>query len=311
MSDNTRSLVIRMAKSLNVDQGKLLSALKATVFKQKDGSEATEEQMMSFLIVAENFGLNPFCREICAFPDKKNGITPVVTVDGWIKLINKQRDYRGLKFSLADKWVLMEGAKVACPIWISCAIYIKDRDIPIEVTEFLDEAYRPPFKAKDGGYTVNSPWQTHPKRMLRNKALIQCARIAFSFGGITELDEAERIQEIEAAPTFDAFDGKAVTQESDIKKLDPMLLRLIERAKAQNAWKAIEEYVGTRFSGEELKYAQVFIRSAKAQHDRSLEKAREETENINEPVSLEDIPQTPIPLFTDEVVVSDVVEAEV
>jgi hypothetical protein len=39
------------------------------------------------------------------------------------------------------------------------------------------------------------PWKTHPKRMLRHKALIQCARLAFGFVGIYDQDEAERIIE--------------------------------------------------------------------------------------------------------------------
>jgi hypothetical protein len=39
------------------------------------------------------------------------------------------------------------------------------------------------------------PWKSHPRRMLRHKALIQCARIAFGFAGIYDEDEAERIVE--------------------------------------------------------------------------------------------------------------------
>ncbi|WP_414836262.1 recombinase RecT, partial [Escherichia coli] len=39
------------------------------------------------------------------------------------------------------------------------------------------------------------PWQSHPKRMLRHKAMIQCARLAFGFAGIYDKDEAERIVE--------------------------------------------------------------------------------------------------------------------
>jgi len=42
------------------------------------------------------------------------------------------------------------------------------------------------------------PWQSHPKRMLRHKAMIQCARLAFGYGGIYDQDEAERI--VEAQP---------------------------------------------------------------------------------------------------------------
>src|SRR3546814_11476971 len=47
------------------------------------------------------------------------------------------------------------------------------------------------------------PWQSHPRRMLRHKATIQCARLAFGSGGIYEQDEAERIVEsrvIDVAP---------------------------------------------------------------------------------------------------------------
>lgn len=39
------------------------------------------------------------------------------------------------------------------------------------------------------------PWKSHPKRMLRHKAMIQCARLAFGFTGIYDQDEAERIVE--------------------------------------------------------------------------------------------------------------------
>ena len=43
-----------------------------------------------------------------------------------------------------------------------------------------------------------APWKSHPRRMLRHKAMIQCARLAFGFAGIYDQDEAERIAE--AAP---------------------------------------------------------------------------------------------------------------
>ncbi len=36
--------------------------------------------MAALMIVADQYGLNPFTREIFAFPDKQNGIVPVVGV---------------------------------------------------------------------------------------------------------------------------------------------------------------------------------------------------------------------------------------
>lgn len=66
----------------------------------------------------------------------------------------------------------------------TCIIYRKDRSRAIKVTEWMDECRR------DTG-----PWKSHGRRMLRHKAMIQCARLAFGFGGIYDQDEAERIVE--------------------------------------------------------------------------------------------------------------------
>ena len=73
--------------------------------------------------------------------------------------------------------VRMNKAKVDCPEWVDCLIYRKDRDRPTVVREYLDEVYREPM----GQNGFAGPWQSHPKRFLRHKALIQCARLAFGF----------------------------------------------------------------------------------------------------------------------------------
>ena len=47
---------------------------------------------------------------------------------------------------------------------------------------------------------TNSPaWLSHPRRMLRHKALVQCARLAFGLAGLHDLDEARRVQEAAGA----------------------------------------------------------------------------------------------------------------
>lgn len=190
-------LVRRMAERFGVDETKLLSTLKSTAFKVKNG-EATNEQMMALMVVADQHGLNPFTKEIYAFPDKQNGIVPVVGVDGWSRIINSHPDFDGMEFTAADELVTMDGAK-PCPEWIECSIYRKGRSKPITVREYLDECYRPEFEGKYG--KVTGPWQTHTKRFLRHKTMIQCARIAFGFAGIYDPDEAERINESQAAET--------------------------------------------------------------------------------------------------------------
>src|SRR5690606_22589141 len=157
--DSKGGLVRRMAQRFGVDETKLLSTLKQTAFKVKNG-EATNEQMMALMVVADQHGLNPWTREIYAFPDKQNGIVPVVGVDGWSRIINEHSQFDGMEFEMPE-----DGSEC------TCIIYRKDRKHPIKVTEYLSECYRKPFQSKNG-YEVTGPWQSHPKRMLRHKAMI-------------------------------------------------------------------------------------------------------------------------------------------
>jgi RecT family len=53
----------------------------------------------------------------------------------------------------------------------------------VTVTEYLAECWRD-----------SEPWIRWPRRMLRHKALIQCARYAFGFSGIIDQDEYERLR---------------------------------------------------------------------------------------------------------------------
>lgn len=181
----------------------LLDTLKNTVFKSgKDDTPITDAQMTALMIVADQYGLNPFTKEIYAFPDKKNGIVPVVGVDGWARIINDNPQFDGAEFTYSEEMVTPEGALAPAHKWVECTIYRKDRSRPIIVREYLDEVYRAPFKGQYGA--VNGPWQTHPKRFHRHKTLIQCARLAFGYGGIYDEDEAQRIVEKDITPKAEA-----------------------------------------------------------------------------------------------------------
>lgn len=167
----TTSLAVmsqKLAERFGMGAGRdVVDVLKATAFK----GSATDAQMTALMIVANQYSLNPFTKEIYAFPDKNNGIVPVVGVDGWARIINSHSQFDGMDF---------EQDAESC----TCIIYRKDRSHPVRVTEFLAECKR-----------GTGPWQSHPRRMLRHKAMIQAARLAFGFVGIYEQDEAERILE--------------------------------------------------------------------------------------------------------------------
>lgn len=184
-----QSLVSRFAEKYHIEPAKLMDTLKATAFRQRGDTVVTNEQMAALLIVADQYKLNPFTKEIFAFNDK-GAIVPVVSVDGWSRIINEHPAFNGMEFVYSDEIVTMPAGK-PCPAWCEVVIYRKDRDRPTIVREYLDEVYQPP-RGKEG---FNGPWQTHTKRFLRHKALIQGARIAFGFAGIYDEDEAKRIVE--------------------------------------------------------------------------------------------------------------------
>ena len=160
------TLTQTLAAKLDMGDGAgLIDTLKATAFK----GQVSDAQMTALLVVANQYALNPWTKEIYAFPDKNNGIVPVVGVDGWSRIINSHPQFDGMEFEQDDE---------SC----TCVIYRKDRGRPIKVTEWMSECKR-----------GTGPWQSHPRRMLRHKAMIQCARLAFGYGGIYDQDEAERI----------------------------------------------------------------------------------------------------------------------
>jgi phage recombination protein Bet len=153
---------------LGTNQNELIGTLKATAFK---GGNVTDAQMTALMLVAQQYSLNPWLKEIYAFPDK-GGIVPIVGVDGWARIMNDHPQFDGMEFEQDDE---------KC----TCIIFRKDRSHPTKATEYMAECRRQNAQ----------PWNSHPKRMLRHKAMIQCARLAFGFGGIYDQDEAERIVE--------------------------------------------------------------------------------------------------------------------
>ena len=155
-----------MAGRLNISAQGLKNTLMATVFKG-----AKDDEFASLIIVANEYNLNPLLKEIYAFPAKVGGIVPMVSVDGWCRIMNDHAQFDGIDFE--DK-PDANGELYA----IEATIWRKDRTRPTKVTEYLEECKR-----------NTDPWRTSPARMLRHRALMQCARYAFGFSGILSDDE--------------------------------------------------------------------------------------------------------------------------
>ena len=167
-----------LAQRLNINEQEAQQIVINTLMKAKKGQNATNEEFVTFLAIASEYKLNPLTKEIYAFSNR-GAIQPIVSIDGWLKIINSHPQCDGMEFidSLDDKGNLIS---------VTCKIYRKDRTRHTEVTEYLSECQQ----------ENSDPWKRWPARMLRHKATIQCARYAFGLSGIVDPDEAERIESV-------------------------------------------------------------------------------------------------------------------
>ena len=171
-----------MAAHFNIEPAMLHQTLCNTVIKPTDRHTPTNEEVAAFVIVANQYGLNPFTRQIHAFADPRKGVIPIVGIDGWAHIVNGQKEFDGVEFEYEE-----EGGKI---VSCTCTMHVKGRAHPVKVTEYLAECKRD-----------TPPWTGMPRRMLRHKAFMQAARLAFSIAGIHDEDEAKDIV------TNTAYDG--------------------------------------------------------------------------------------------------------
>ena len=159
-----KSALIAMADRIGANSDELLKTLKQGVFKSASDAEFT-----ALVITAQEYQLNPLLKELYAFPAKGGGIVPIVGIDGWFKIMNRQPNLDGHSCDISE-----DGKKA------TVTIHLKDRKHPVIVSEYLSECFRP-----------TEPWKTMPKRMIRNRAYSQAIRIAFGVSGIFEEDEGQ------------------------------------------------------------------------------------------------------------------------
>jgi len=188
-----------LANRLQVSEAEVKQSLTETVFKN-----ATQAQMTSLCIVANEYGLNPFVRELYAFPSQ-NGIVPMVSIDGWLRIINEHPQFAGMDIHYADE-VTRVGKSKNCPEYIEVTIHRKDRPhTSSPIREYLDECYRDTI-----------PWNTMTRRMLRHKAIKEAGRVVMGLHGIFDEDEAQDVlahegkRIVKVGEDYEVIEGEAV-----------------------------------------------------------------------------------------------------
>ena len=270
MSTNTQSakvmsLLRRYADRMGVAPEQLYATLLKVIFKRSEA--VREEELLAFLLVCEKYGLDPFLKEIYPTLTQKQGLLPVVSVDGWLRLLHRQDDFDGLSIEFSDEKTTVELVDrmsgkyaVTAPTKCRVAIHLKNKSYPVTIEEHFAEVVRP-----------TDPWRTHPCRMLRHKAVIQCIRVAYSFGGIYDADEAGAIaesmeREAQAAgfntnsePPSIPHAGRRVlpvpdkvrTFESDEQR-DRYIEEIIERCSQRGVLDQAIDFFESRLVGEDL-----------------------------------------------------------
>lgn len=172
------SIVDRMADEFNIDRAQFDAALQRVA--GCDGS--TRADFVVLLMLANQYKLNPIRREIGLMPTK-HGPRVYVSFDGWITVITSHPDY--ISHDFIEHW--SGGERFKGDLFaVEVKLYSKKREAaklgPYHHIEFMVECR---VTSRSG------PWDTHPFRMLHERAIAQGARFLWNLY-VPTADEWER-----------------------------------------------------------------------------------------------------------------------
>lgn len=221
-----------VAQNTGASQEEIKEVLSGMIVSAKNqhGSVATNAELAIVTGVAAKYDLNPLVKEMAAFVSGGK-LQVTVMIDGWYKMVNRQPTFDGVEF---DDHMDANGKLTA----ITCRMYLTNRTRPVTVTEYLAEC-----RKTGNGADV---WNKWPSRMLRHKAYIQAARMAFGISEVVDPDEAERIkdseptQERDVTPDKPAFDVDSICADleecGDMATLDKVCGDIRQKLEANGLW---------------------------------------------------------------------------
>ena len=196
--DQEKGLIATMAKQYNLDP----KTFKATIMAAAVGGGKNMDMLSlaQLLLVANEYKLNPVTKEIYAFPSR-NGLQPLVGIDGWIKLANRHPEFDGIQTEVVND-------KDGNMIGMTATVWRKDRSQPVVETEFLSECRK-----------NTDLWKRMPNRMMKHRAKAQAIRTAFGFAGIYLPDEFSYEEKV----------VDAVVVDPEVKGAEAMKQKLINK----------------------------------------------------------------------------------
>ena len=155
------ALIAQWLEKASSQLGLHVEIIRAWLSQYEGASLTTQLLVLRFIAT---YKLDPLQYEILLIKQVSVPLTldwqVFITLNGWIQLLHAHPQFMGITFTYSPVTECED-------LWIECAIYRKDHHYPITVREYLNEA-----KGE------SSFWKDSPKRMLRNRALAQGARLA-------------------------------------------------------------------------------------------------------------------------------------
>ena len=144
------------ARRFGIEPARVFEVLRQSCFSVgKDEPPFASEELAAALVLATQYHLNPFAKELFVFRGKGGKINCGPTIDGWIKIATRHPDYDGEEF---EETLDEEGRLISC----ACTMWRRGRSRPVKAIEYLSECQQD----KD-------TWRKWPHRMLRHRASVR------------------------------------------------------------------------------------------------------------------------------------------
>jgi len=140
-------------------------------------SNAPAKAQLNYYVYIAQYGFNPLFQEIILAKHPNQSWQVFITFDGWSAYMNQHPQFSGISFEESEE----RADDVAK--WIQCTIYRHDRAVPITVREYYAEVK-----------SDHLSWEQKPRRMLRHRAMNQCARLAFGIALPEAIEDTARLR---------------------------------------------------------------------------------------------------------------------
>ena len=218
--------------------------------KDRSGAWVTKTQpiedggLLCLLQMAKRFNLDPLNREIYPYFNQDGSVTPTLTIDGWLRLVNSNPDFDGCRITESEEEILIPGTSKPCAKWCQVELYRKSLKYPVIIREYFEEVFHGIVKRSNStsgsrsrseeAVYASTPWVMYPRRMLRHRAFIQAARYAFPCSGIAVV---EADGELVDADTFgpERVREKPLQQMPEVRKAEAPVAESQPEPKAAKA----------------------------------------------------------------------------